>query len=449
MANKEITDDNVALEDILESIPEEAPAGSPDTEEAEAEVLSSDEEEDSADSNAAEAVSEVSDDTEFDDAEEQEEQEDIPEEESDEEPEEPVKKKKRRRKRGHTHIIFGVILSVVIISVSILAAVYILKFSKELLGIGKSDIEMVVEIPMNSSTYDIAEQLFREGIISDPSLFRLFSKFKGADGTYIAGTHTLSPQMDYSTIIEILQEEAENQRETADIVFPEGITLIEAANALEEKGVCDAEEFIKIFNSSEFGFDFEDKVKTSSMKFYKMEGYLFPDTYQFYIEDDPRVVAKKIYKNFEARITPDLYGRMDDLGMDLEEVLTFASIVQAEASDTRNMKLVASVFYNRLNDPDNFPLLQSDPTTNYVEDVIKPNIEIKSEKMFEAYDTYRGAGLPPGPICNPGLDAIDAVLYPSETDYYYFCSNLETGEFFYAETLEEHEQNLIEAGLVQ
>ena len=335
----------------------------------------------------------------------------------------------------------------VIISVSILAAVFILKAAKEIVALGRADVEIVVDIPMNSSTEDIAEQLFSEGIIEDVNLFRLFSRFKGTDGTYIAGTHKLLQNMDYNTIIEVLQEEAENQRETADIVFQEGITIYAAAQKLEEKGICNADEFIEVFNSSSFGFDFEENVKVSGMKFYKMEGYLFPDTYQFYLEEDPRVVAKKIYKNFEARITPDLRGRMSDLDMEMEEVLTLASIVQAEAANTRDMKNVASVFYNRLNAPDEFPLLQSDPTTNYVEDIIMPNIEVRSEKIFEAYDTYRGAGLPPGPICNPGLDAINAVLYPAETDYFYFCSNLETGEFYYAETLEQHEQNCYEAGL--
>ncbi len=444
MVNKEITEDNVTLDDIRESIPDELPADAAVEEETSAaEVTAPDDAESMPDT--AEAVG--SDETEKLTDNDINENED--EEAYEELPEPRYKETKRRKKRGHTHIIFGVILSVVIISVSILAAVFALKCAKELFGIGKSDIESVVEIPMGSSTTDIAEQLFREGIIADPSLFKLFSKIKGADGTYIAGTHILSPNMDYSTIIETLQEEVEEQRETADIVFPEGITIFEAAQKLEEKGVCDADEFIKVFNSSSFGFDFEEKVKVSAMKFYKMEGYLFPDTYQFYLDEDPRVVAKKFYKNFEARITPDLYGRMDDLQMDLEEVLTLASMVQAEASNTRDMKNVASVFYNRLNDPDEFPLLQSDPTTNYVEDIIMPNIEVKSEKIFEAYDTYRGAGLPPGPICNPGLDAINAVLYPSETDYYFFCSNLETGEFYYARTLEEHEQNLVEAGLVQ
>lgn len=420
MEQNEHFEDNVKLDDIMNSMPDEA-------EDEKVEITSD--------------KSEATDDTDdeqfygdnYDDYEEE---------------IRPVKKKKRK-KRSHGRFIFGLLFSVIIISISILAAAVILKCAKEFLGIGKSDIEIVVDIPMNSSTLDIAEQLYNEGIIADTSLFRLFSKLKGADGTFIAGTHKVSPKMDYSTLIETLQEEAENQRETADIVFPEGITLVEAAARLEEKGVCNAEEFINVFNSSSFGFDFEENVKISAMKFYKMEGYLFPDTYQFYLEEDPRIVAKKIYKNFEARITPDLYGRMEDLEMELEEVLTLASIVQAEAANTRDMKKVASVFYNRLNNPNEYPLLQSDPTTNYVEEVIIPYSKVQTEKLNIAYDTYKGAGLTPGPICNPGLDAIEAVLYPAETDYYYFCSNLETGEFFYAETLEEHEQNLITAGLIQ
>ena len=432
MEQNERLEDNVKLEDIMNSMPDDIEdEKNPEAVENEIDFAES-------------AIIDDEDETEYN----EDDYDDNYEEEEEEEEVRPVKRKKRKR-RGHGRLIFGLLFSVIIISISILAAAIILKCAKEFLGIGKSDIEIVVDIPMNSSTLDIAEQLYNEGIIADMDLFRLFSKLKGAYGTFIAGTHKVSPKMDYATLVETLQEEAENQRETADVVFPEGITLIDAAERLEEKGVCNAEEFIDAFNTSSFGFDFEEKVKVSAMKFYKMEGYLFPDTYQFYLEEDPRIVAKKIYKNFEVRITPDLYGRMEDLDMELEEVLTLASIVQAEAANTKDMKKVASVFYNRLNNPNEYPLLQSDPTTNYVEDVIIPYSQVQSEKLNIAYDTYKGAGLTPGPICNPGLDAIDAVLYPAETDYYYFCSNLETGEFFYAVTLEEHEQNLVTAGLVQ
>ena len=322
-----------------------------------------------------------------------------------------------------------------------------LKFARDFVGIGKSSVEVVVEIPMNSGTADIADILADEGIIDSTYFFRFYSRVKGSDGTFVAGSHVLSPDMSYENIVHELQQGAVDTRESVDITFPEGIDLLDAAQKLEENNVCSASDFIREFNNSSFGFDFEKLVKVSAMKFYKMEGYLFPDTYTFYVEEDPKIVCKKIYRNFETRITLDIYARMDDLGLEFEEMLTMASMVQAEASSVYDMKRVASVFRNRLADPDNYPLLQSDPTRKYVEEVIKPNIEFPSKEMFKAYNTYEGAGLPPGPICNPGLDAINAVLYPADTDYYYFCANVDTGEVYYARTNEEHEANLVLAGI--
>ena len=289
MEQKELerSEKSVLLDDILNSVPEETASSDveepnessgdnmPDQSQDDSAESGTESDEDAGELPNADVISGES----AENADEQDSEEFDGEE--DEDYEEEVPKKRKKKKRGHGHIIFGLIFSVVIISVSILAAVFILKCSKEFLAIGKSDIELVVDIPMNSSTLDIAEQLYREGIISDPKLFRLFSKFKGADGTYIAGTHTLSPKMDYNTLIEELQAEAENQRETVDVIFPEGITLLEAAQRLEEKNVCSADEFIKVFNAGGFGFDFEEKVRISSLKFYKMEGYFFPDTYQF------------------------------------------------------------------------------------------------------------------------------------------------------------------------
>ena len=141
-------------------------------------------------------------------------------------------------------------------------------------------------------------------------------------------------------------------------------------------------------------------------------------------------------------MTDEYYKQMDKMGMTLDEVITLASIVQKEAHEAESMKKIASVFENRLADPDDFPKLESDPTTYYVDEVIRPNIEIPSDAIFEAYDTYKGNGLPPGAICNPGIDAIKAVLYPDKTNYYFFCANIDTNEIYYAETNDEHEQNL-------
>lgn len=358
------------------------------------------------------------------------------------------RKRKKRRRKGHGRLVFALIMTAVVVSVAIMLAAVIMSTAKEILGVGRPDTELSVEIEANSSTEDIANLLVDEGIIGNATVFRVISKLQGADGTYIAGSHKLVPSMTYSDIITELQQQAIDERDFVDVTFPEGITLIGAANRLEEAGVCSADDFITAFNSSSFGFDFEKEVKLTKNKFYKMEGYCFPDTYKFYLDEDPQSVVKKIYRNFEYKLTPDYRQRIEDLDTTLEEVIILASIVQSEAAYSTDMKLVASVFYNRLNNPEEFPLLQSDPTSNYVENVIMPNIDIPSEEMYTAYDTYKGAGLPPGAICNPGIEAIEAVLYPRETPYYFFCSNLDTGEFFFAETLEEHEANLVEAGLV-
>lgn len=358
------------------------------------------------------------------------------------------RRRKKRKKKSHGRLIFALVMVTLVLSVAVFGTVAVIMAAKEMLGLSRSDSEFSVEIPENSGTEAIANILKNEGIIDSPELFRLISKLKGADGTYIAGVHKVNPNMTYSDLIEALQEEAVNPREFVSITFPEGIRLDEAAAKLEEAGVCKADEFIRTINSASFGFTFEEYVKNSVKKYYKMEGYFFPDTYEFFLDEDPMNVVKKVFKNFDYRVTPDYYGRMNDLGMELEEVMTLASMVQREASNPRDMKMVASVFYNRLNNPEEFPLLQSDPTSDYAENVVAAGLEVYSQSICDAYDTYKGAGLPPGPICSPGLDAIDAVLYPSETNYYFFCSNIETGEFYFAETLEEHEQNLITAGLV-
>jgi UPF0755 protein len=148
-------------------------------------------------------------------------------------------------------------------------------------------------------------------------------------------------------------------------------------------------------------------------------------------------------------ITDDMLKRMDELDMSLNEVVTLASIVQWEAGSVDDMPTVASVFLNRLNDPDTFPTLQSDATKSYIKKVID-KVETSTtmvQHYTNVYDTYTCIGLPAGPICNPGIDAINAVLYPEDTNYYYFCNNLETGKSFFAETYKQHQKNLKKAGL--
>lgn len=355
------------------------------------------------------------------------------------------KKKKRKKKHSNGKLIFGLILATVIVTIAVVSATFIIKIGKDAFGIDKSEKSIEINIPKGSTTSDISEILYNANIIEEPLVFKLFSRLQKADSLYKEGTHTLTPNMSYETIISELQKET--PKDTIDVTFPEGYTIVQCAKLLEDSEICNADDFINTLNTSSFGYNFESQVTNSTLKFYKMEGYLFPDTYRFYKDTDPEIVVEKIFANFAAKVDQNLLGRMKELNMTLDETITLASIVQAEAPESYEMKNVASVFINRLNNKDKFPLLQSDPTTKYVNEVIKEYIELDNETMCIAYDTYQGPGLPPGAICNPGIDAIKAVLYHTDTDYYYFCSNLDTREFFYSKTLSEHEKNLVKAGL--
>lgn len=356
-------------------------------------------------------------------------------------PQRPTHKKKKKKKKRNR--LPGVlILTTFIFAVSIVLAMVIIGFGKDMLGIGKSDTTKLIIIKDGATTEQIAEQLKDEGIIKSPKFFVLFSRLRKADSMYIAGEHFIRANMAYETIIQNLTTDEEENKNAVEVTFPEGITIFDAAQILEEKNVCSQEDFLFYFNAAGYGFEFEDMLPVDSqLKFKPMEGYVFPDTYYFYEEMDPEKVCQKIYLNFDNKLTDDRIKKMEELQLSLDELITFASIVQKEAATTNTMTMVASVFWNRLNNPDDFPKLQSDPTTNYVNEVIKPNQEVYNKTMIEAYDTYQGAGLPPGAICNPGIEAIDAVLANQKSDYFYFIANIYTGETLFAETLEEHEAN--------
>ncbi len=351
------------------------------------------------------------------------------------------RRKKRRRKSRKLSC--SLVLLTLIVSSGVVLAVAILTVAMEIYGINKDINEKVVTIPAGASTAAIAEQLEKEHLINIPQLFRLISRMNGNDGSYIAGEHVLSPSMSYQAMIKELCMNHADERDYVTVTFREGITLLDAAQLLEANEVCDADDFIFYFNAGGFGFAFENYLpETNVMKFYQREGYCFPDTYDFYIEEDPQIVAQKIYANFNSKMTSGDYAKMEELGMTLDEVVTLASIVQAEAADETQMRMIAGIFHNRLINRAVFDKLQSDPTRIYAETVIHENAPIRNTLMEDAYNTYVGQGLPPGAINNPGRAAIEAVLYPEESNYYYFVANVDTRVTYYAATYEEHLANI-------
>lgn len=358
-------------------------------------------------------------------------------------------------------VFLGAVLSVAAICIGIFLSIKVIGALRDITGMAKDRKEMEFEITEGMNVNEIVDQLYKNGMIEMPSLMKMYIRFtKNGDG-FLNGPHTINSNMSYNNIIEALQTEKEFT-ETIQVTIPEGLSIVEIGKLLEENYVCRAADFEAYVKSKHNNYDFEEELKNNPNRMFMLEGYLFPDTYEFYVIDylkkDPnydtstwaKEAADKMMSNFEDKITKKMKLRMNELGMTLDETIVLASIIQREGTNEENMAIISSVFHNRLSDPENFPKLESDAVDTYINSTIVPRTtssnKAQMEKIEEAYNTYKCIGLPAGAICNPGLDAIIAALYPEDTFYYYFLAARD-GTFYWAETLEQHEQNIIDADL--
>lgn len=238
---------------------------------------------------------------------------------------------------------------------------------------------------------------------------------------------------------------------TVTVTFPEGHTCAEIAKRLEENGVCKAQDFIDAANDvrmlKTLDYSFLSGITEAKNRPFILEGYIFPDTYEFYIDEDPQEVLLRFLDNTEQKLTEDYYVRANQIGYTMDEILTLASIIQEEASEHEHMPLVSSVLHNRL-ESEAYGMLQCDVTVNYVTENIaaSPYIKADADKATENYDTYERYGLPVGPICNVGVAAIEAALYPEQSNYFFFVTDSDWN-YYYAETYEEHQINCEKAGV--
>ena len=321
-------------------------------------------------------------------------------------------------------------------------AVMFLRVFNDVLAFITENRAVTITIDADDTVDDVAGKLKDAGLIKYDWLFSYVAKFEGSTGPYQEGEHTLNDNMNYMQLLSEIEVQPV-ARETVWVTFTEGMTVDQMADLLEENGVCDADDFREeVMSGADYGYDFEQEMSTSSDIYYPLEGYLFPDTYEFYTNETPANVITRMLQNFQNKIDT-VQDQMAEMGLTQHQTITLASIIQSEASgDPANMALVSSVYWNRLNDPENFPMLQSDPTRNYANSTILMTGQSSTyQQKAAAYDTYQCTGLPAGPICNPGMDAILAALSPETTAYYYFISDSD-GNFYFAETLEQHEANI-------
>ncbi len=383
--------------------------------------------------------------------------------------ENPVKKRRKKKKkknqtnhvRTYGQIFLGVLLSVVAIGVGAFLAARLIVAMQDFTGMAKTTRQSQITITEDMNVDQIADTLHEKGIIEMPSLFKMYLKIANEESGFLNGDFTVKSNMSYDIIVNTLKT-VKKYTETVMVMIPEGATAQEIGALLEKNYVCRAEDFERFYKHKQDLYDFEENIEDDPNRFYFMEGYLFPDTYEFYVIDDLKKnpnfdtlryaeeAANKMYRNFENKITKAMLKRADELGMTLDEVITLASLIQWEGTNEDNMGMVSSVFHNRLDDMGTFPNLQSDTTYTYIDECIKPTIPENAGDLYDeiiaAYDSYRCEGIPVGPICSPGLEAINAALYPTESGYYYFLASKD-GAFYYATTIEEHEENILAAEL--
>lgn len=294
-------------------------------------------------------------------------------------------------------------------------------------AVENGDKRINIKIAEGMTTGEIADKLRDKNIISSSLKFRLISRLRGYDGKLRPGTYTFYEEMDDE---EVFVKLLSGEKHLVRFTIPEGFGVKEIAERLSTLEVADKDDFLKAAeNFSPYAY----MRKRTNVR-YAAEGFLFPETYT--IESDTPIdeILKLMAGEFDNRITPAMRERAQELGLSIYDLTTLASLVEREVRFPEDRPIVAQVFFKRLKM--NMPL-QTDATLQYLLDEPKEDVTIKDTEIDSPYNTYKNAGLPPGPIANPGMDAFNAVLHPADTDYLYFVADRQ-GHNHYSYTYDEH-----------
>lgn len=288
-------------------------------------------------------------------------------------------------------------------------------------------IEFIVVPGM--STTAIASALEKSGLIGSSFLFKQKSKWQGYDGRYQAGTFHLSPSMTMEELMEALMDA---QEETVRFTIPEGYTIRQTAAALAEQGLVDEQEFLRLLEKGNFDYRFMAEAGKGTER---LEGFLFPDTYDVFVGASEQDIIEKMLSRFDEVFLPEYYDRAKELDRSVLEIITIASLIEEETRAPEERKLVAGVIYNRLEIGMKLGFCS---TVQYLLGEPKEQLLYSDLEIESPYNTYLYAGLPPGPIASPGKECILAALYPEETDYLYFVLKAYgSNEHHFAVTSEE------------
>lgn len=380
-------------------------------------------------------------------------------EEEDRGPEKP----RNRQRRRIVPLFVKVLLYLVIVGVAAVGLGFAAwECAQDLLAFGRSDEQLSVTIHTGDSVDAIAQMLKDEGVIKYPWLFKFYCNFTDSNEKMDPGVYDICYNYDYHALVSSMRTNS-NNRVTVRVMIQEGATCAQIFALLEKNNVCTVEQLEECAASTEFDYWFLEGIPYGAEN--RLEGFLFPDTYDFYEEDNPSRVLEKFLSNFNKKFTDEakeqltvlnetLAQRLRNAGygddyiaaheITVYELITVASMIERESGGVQESGDISAVIYNRLCNPANFPYLQIDATIVYALGGITEALTYEDLQYDSPYNTYLYSGLPVGPISNPGLNSIAASLYPSDENYYYYALDKSTGFHYFARTYDEFNRFLQE-----
>ena len=347
-------------------------------------------------------------------------------------------------------LVKAVIYIVAVIAVSVGLSVFVINTANDIFKFVVEDKIVTVSIPEYADIDDVADALYDAGAIKYKWAFKLWTAVKDPNAEFVAGdSYQVSTTLNYDYLRS--QFKRSTRRVEVRVTIPEGYTVDEIISLLVEKGIGTKEAFEDVIQNYAFDYRFVNELQVKPERIWRLEGYLFPDTYNFYLDTNPDDTASeitaigKILDNFNRKFVEDYYARCADLNLTVDEAVTLASMIEKETRYASELGDVSSVFHNRLKYKSSFPYLNSDATIMYA---IAHDTGSRLDTMTgedinynTPYNTYTYKGLPPGPIANPGLNAIKYALYPNSTGYFYFVSD-SNGRMLFGKTEAEHIKNI-------
>lgn len=323
------------------------------------------------------------------------------------------------RKKGGFTASFALLYVVFVIGISALLACVGWIAANDVLALNKEPNTVTVTISKDDSFSDVTDMLKENGLIEYKALFNLFATFTGGKDDVVAGTFTLNTDMDYRALLNGMSANSATKA-TIRVTIPEGYTLDQIFALLEERGVASVEELQDMAANHDYAFSFLQDLPLGD--YHRLEGYLYPDTYEFTTPERPLYVINKMLVQFDAQLKDEMRQEIWDSGRSIHEIVIVASMIEKE-TDGSDRADIASVIYNRLNNPNSSAgtngYLQIDATLAYINGGKVPTDADRS--IDSPYNTYLYQGLPAGPIANPGLESIQAAMAPADTSYYYYA----------------------------